>query len=109
MSNARATFASVLGTVTATANTVTTTVSAINDAVGMANRLVKNASTQQEARLKASNESFIDNLIRDMSKQEAEADLREVEFMNKSAEHKTLYVKHFDKYSALLKGKPATE
>ena len=103
MSNSRATFGAILGTVTATANTITASVGAVNESVGMLNRLVNNASTQQAARIKATNEAFLDNLIRDMAKQEADADLAELKYMEQSAEHKELYVKQFDKYSALLK------
>lgn len=103
MSTSRATLAAAFGTLTTAANTVTSTFDAINDGIGMLNSTVKDARSKQSQRQLASQASFTDQLIRDMSRQEAEADLKELEFINKSADHKAAYEKHFERYSVLLK------
>ena len=102
MSTTRATFGSLLGTIQTTAMTVTNVLDAANSGVGMLNSYVEDAATKQKARIKIDHAVFLEDLIREKSREEAQSTLNIQKFCSQSAEHKTAYENSYNKFSELM-------
>jgi hypothetical protein len=107
MSTSRMTLGAVLGTVQTTANTVTATLEAANAAVGMLNTFVTGAAENQRIRAIADQETFIEDLIREKSYEEAQSGLKVEKFIAQSASHKTHYASAYEKFTGLLRKQEA--
>jgi hypothetical protein len=103
MATARLTFGSILATVNTTANTITATLDAASSGVGMLNAFVDNAAKHQKARIAVDNEDFIENLIRDKSRERTASTLEVQKFIAQSPEHAEAYKSAYETYTAILR------
>lgn len=103
MSTSRMTLGAVLSTVQSTANTLTNTLDAANSAVGMLNTFVNSAAENQRIRAIADKETFIEDLIREKSFEEAQSGLKVEKFIAQSSAHRTHYQGAYDKFTELLR------
>ena len=103
MTTAKATLGSVLETISQTANSVTSILNVTTKGIGMLDAMVTKVSSEQKLRHKADAATFVNNLIRECSEAEANADLQVITFCSKSEDHKRLYENAFNEFSALLK------
>lgn len=103
MANTRSTFGSLLGTVEKTATTVINILDAANGGVGMLNAYVTKAAGEQRMRHIADAEVYKENLIREVTQEEANSTLKVQKFMAQSPEHKAAYEVSYEKFSKLLR------
>jgi hypothetical protein len=79
------------GTVASTANAVSGGVQAAGTTMIALNSYVQNMASQQQSRMKADNEIFLDELVKAKAAQIAESDLNEQEFRGRSTDHAKFY------------------
>lgn len=103
MANTRSTFGSLLGTVEKTATTVINVLDAANGGVSMLNAYVSKAANEQRMRHIADAEVFKENLIREVTQEEANSTLKVIKFCAQSPEHKQAYETSYEKFSNLFK------
>lgn len=108
MSTSRLTFGAVLSTVQTTANTLTNVLDAANASIGMVNTFVTSAAENQQIRAIADKETFIEDLIREKSFEQANSSLRVSKFTQQSNQHKEYFETAYDKYSTLLRPQAET-
>lgn len=88
MATARIALASVLDTVSQTANSVSSLINVTTKGVGMLDAIVTKASNEQALRHKAGAHLFVKNLIRESAEAEATANINVIQFCSKSEDHK---------------------
>lgn len=104
MSTSRITFGAVLNTVQASATMVTNSLDAVNSCVGMATTFIQGAADNQRIRAIADKETFIEDLIREKSYEQAHSSLKVNKFITQSTDHKEFYSSAYTKYTTLLRG-----
>lgn len=109
MANAKVAMSSILETVAATANSVSSLINTTTKGVGMLDALVSKVSTEQKLRYKAEADMFVLGLVRESAERQALADIKVVEFCDKSPAHKAMYTKHYDRFSKLFAQELGTE
>jgi len=105
MANTRTTFGSLLGTVEKTATTVINVLDAANGGVSMLNAYVSKAANEQRVRHILDAEVFKENLIREVTYEEANSTLKVQKFCKQSPEHEAAYAASYEKFSNLLNPK----
>jgi len=103
MATARLTFGTVLDTVSTAATTVTGALNAVSTSIGMANAFVEQAALNQQSRIIADNETFIDRLIEEKAMEQTAIDLEVETFIAKSERHRFHYEQAHDRYSKILR------
>lgn len=96
MANLRLTLGAALGAIAATADAVTNTVGAANTAVGMLNRTVSDAASNQQVRSKYDQQIFAKTVKQEKAKELTVSRLEIKQFMAQSADHAELYEAAFD-------------
>jgi len=102
MSSTRITIGALFSTISETANTVTNLVGTVNKGVGMASSYVDVLVKEQELDNIARVATYQEKLIERLSMEEAERQLDIIKFTEKSNNHKELYIKAQDRYTALF-------
>lgn len=102
MATGKVAIASVMDTVTATANSVSALIHTTTKGIGMLDAIVTKASNEQQARHKVAAHTFVKNLIRDSAEEQAIADMQVINFCAKSADHKQMFEKNFNEISELF-------
>lgn len=103
MATARLTFGTVLDTVSTAATTVTGALNAVATTIGMANSFVEQAASNQQSRILADNETFIDRLIEEKAMEQTAIDLEVETFIAKSERHRFHYEQAHVRYSNILR------
>lgn len=109
MATARIALASVLSTVSNTAESVSSLINVTTKGVGMLDAIVTKASTEQKLRHRAGSHLFVKNLIRESAEAEATANIQVLEFCAKSDAHKAQFQASYDEFSKLFASELGTE
>lgn len=96
------TFGSILETVTKTASTITSVLDTTTKSIGMVDRFVGKASDEQQLSYRKDRRTFVHNLVRTASEEQAQADIKVIEFCNQSDQHKELFEKSYIEFSDLF-------
>ena len=102
MASAKLTLGSIFGTINDTANAVSSLVNTTTRGIGMLDAFVTKAANEQRKQHIADDAKFEETLLREFAQEQAEADLKVVEFCKKSADHERLYQKSYDRLNSLL-------
>lgn len=102
MASTKLAFGSILDTVVGTANAVSSVVNTATKSVGMLDAFVTKAAEEQAVQHTIDRSSFLENAIRQAAQEQAQADLKALEFCNKSSSHDQLYSEHLAKFRSLF-------
>lgn len=92
MASTRMAFGSILGTVTATATAASDLIETAGLGVGMLNKFVREASTDQTERAVAHRATFRETVLREASMEIAVGNAEALEFCKQSEQNETLYM-----------------
>lgn len=102
MASTRLALGSVLDTVVGTANALSSVVNTTTKSVGMLDAFVTKAADEQALQHKKDRKVFIKSLIREAAQEQAQADLKALEFCKKSDAHDKLYTEHLSEFEQLF-------